>query len=224
MNCAAPDYRKLTLSNIRSQEFKHVLLLLYWPVYGLMFLYFERLRTGCTYHTVESVLDEFIPFIPQFIIPYFGWFVYLIGGQILFFFRDVNTFKKSMWFVIITYSVTSLIYFVYPTQQELRPVIEGQGIFEKIVSGLYVFDTNTNVCPSIHVLGSMAICFSALNSDLFKGKYAKILNVVTALLISFSTVFLKQHSIIDVIWAFVLSFAVYPVCFGNNRIANKLIS
>ena len=36
------DYRKLRLSNLNSPEFKHVKLLLYWPVYGLLFLFVER--------------------------------------------------------------------------------------------------------------------------------------------------------------------------------------
>ncbi len=218
MNCQVPDYRKLTLSNINSPRYKHVLLLLYWPIYGLMFLYFERIRV-CTYHPIESYIDEFIPFIPQFIIPYFFWFVYLIGGLIYFFFRDIDAFKRCMWFIIITYSITSFIYFIYPTCQNLRPTISGDGIFETIVGGLYVFDTNTNVCPSIHVLGSMAICFSFFKCKTVNNKLLLFLNVVVALFISFSTVFLKQHSIIDVFWAFILSFAVFPICFGSGRLS-----
>lgn len=222
MNYPAPDYRLLKLSNIKTAAYRHVLLLLYWPVYGLMFLYFERIRS-CTYHPVESFLDEFIPFIPQFIIPYFFWFVYLIGGLIYFFFKDVDAFKRCMWFIIITYSVTSLVYFIYPTSQNLRPVIDGGGIFEAIVGGLYVFDTNTNVCPSIHVLGSMAICFSFFKTDSVKSKLLMAVNLIICLLISFSTVFLKQHSIIDVFWGFVLSFAAFPFCFCSNRISRFLM-
>ncbi len=216
MNRPAPDYGQLKLSNLNSPQFRHVMLLLYWPVYGLVFLYFERIRT-CTYHPIESILDSFIPFIPQFIIPYFFWFVYLIGGLIYFFFKDVDAFKRCMWFIIITYSVTSLIYFIYPTCQNLRPALEETGIFHTVVGGLYVFDTNTNVCPSIHVLGSMAICFSFFKSDTVKDKVFLFLNLISCLLISFSTVFLKQHSIIDVFCGLVLSFAAYPVCFGSKK-------
>ncbi len=223
MNGSAPNYRKFSLACINDPQFKHVKLLLYWPLYGLLFFYFERIRIDCTYHPVESVLDEYIPFFSPFIIPYFGWFLYLIGGLLLFFFKDVDAFKRCMWFIIITYSVTSLVYFVYPTCQLLRPQILGDGLFDRIVSGLYIFDTNTNVCPSIHVLGSMAVCFSVHHSRIGTKTLLKVFNIVIAVLISFSTVFLKQHSIIDVFWGFILSFAVYPLCFKDNAVSRRLI-
>ena len=225
MSQTVPNYRKLSISTINEPQFRHIKLLLYWPVYGLLFLYFERIRI-CTYHPIESVLDDYIPFVPQFIIPYFFWFVYLIGGLMYFFFKDINTFKRSMWFIIITYSITSVIYFVYPTCQMLRPAITDNGVFEKIVSGLYAFDTNTNVCPSIHVLGSMAVCFSFFKCESINKNRVlfQTLNLVIALLISFSTVFLKQHSIIDVFWGFVLSFAAYPFCIADNKLTKRLLA
>lgn len=223
---SCPDYRKFRLSKLNQPEYRHIGLLLYWPIYGLMFLYFERIRDllfECTYHPVYSVLDNFIPFVPQFIIPYFFWFVYLIGMLLYSFFCDIPAFKKYMWYIIITYSITSLIYFIYPTSQELRPVLTGNGIFEKIVGGLYVFDTNTNVCPSIHVLGSLAVCFSAWTCKRFNKMWIKISFFLVAMLISFSTVFLKQHSIIDIITAFILGAICYPLVFCNNRISRFLL-
>lgn len=223
MNNLAPEYREFSFSEINNPKFKHIKLLLYWPIYGILFLYFERIR-DCTYHAVYSPIDDYIPFIAAFIIPYFLWFVYLIGGQAWFFFKNVDIFKRCMWFIIITYSVTSIVYFVYPTCQNLRPEINGNGFFERIVSGLYVFDTNTNVCPSIHVLGSMAICFSVFKCKEMRKPLLLTVNLIVALTISFSTVFLKQHSIIDVFWGFVLSFVAYPVCFGNNKISKYLMS
>lgn len=223
MNNTAPNYREFSISKINSPQFKHVKLLLYWPIYGMLFLYFEQIRS-CTYNPVYSPLDDYIPFMPAFIIPYFLWFVYLIGGQAWFFFKNVDVFKRCMWFVIITYSITSIVYFVYPTCQLLRPEISGDGAFERVVAGLYAFDTNTNVCPSIHVLGSMAICFSVCKCKEMRKPLILIVNVIVAVLISFSTVFLKQHSIIDVFWGFVLSFVAYPVCFCNNKISKLLMS
>ncbi len=218
-----PDYKKLRLSKITMPEFRHVLLLLYWPIYGLVFLYFERIRV-CTYHPVQCSLDALIPFVPAFIIPYFFWFAYLIGMLIYTFFLDIPAFKKYMWYIIITYSITSVIYFVYPTCQNLRPDFTGNGVFANIVSGLYVFDTNTNVCPSIHVLGSFAVCFTAWHCERFKNTVVKIAFFIVAVLISVSTVFLKQHSIIDVFAALVVIIVCYPMVFCENKISRKLMS
>ncbi len=136
---------------------------------------------------------------------------------------DVDSFRKYMWFVIITYSITSVIYFVYPTSQHLRPVMVDGNIFDKIVRGLYVFDTNTNVCPSIHVLGSLAVCFTALNCKRLNKLWIKAAFIICAVLISVSTVFLKQHSIIDLFVALMLSFLVYPLVFSDNKISRYLL-
>ncbi len=45
MKQSAPvvDYRKLRLSNLNSPEFSHLKMLLYWPLYGFLFLFVERL-------------------------------------------------------------------------------------------------------------------------------------------------------------------------------------
>ena len=129
-----------------------------------------------------------------------------------------------MWYIIITYSITVIIYFVYPTKQELRPVIppDASG-FARVVSGLYVFDTNTNVCPSLHVLGSMAVYFASLKCRRFQKKPIKAVFLILAVLISVSTVFLKQHSAADVIYAFILGIACYPLVFCDNKISRFLM-
>ncbi len=207
------DYRSFRLSKLNHPEFEHVKLLLYWPIFGLAFMFLERFL-NLDFKAVYCRLDDFIPFCEYFVIPYYFWFVFLVGMLIYSFFFDVETFKKYMSFIIITYTITIMIYVIYPTKQELRPpVFERDNIFTAIVSMLYNFDTNTNVCPSMHVIGSLAVYFSARKSKLFCGLGWRIAFCIAAVLISTSTVFLKQHSIIDVIAGVVLSALVYPVVF-----------
>ena len=105
------DYRKIKPSSITLPEFRHILLLLYWPIYGLTFLILERGLT-LNYHPVESVLDAKIPFCEYFVPAYYFWFVFLIGIHIYTFFFDVPAFKKLMYFIMITYTVTSVIYLI----------------------------------------------------------------------------------------------------------------
>ena len=65
-------------------------------------------------------------------------------------------------------------------------------------------DTNTNVCPSEHVIISVGFFLAVLYSDTATGKY-RIIAGITALMTAVATVFLKQHSVVDVI-------AAFPVC------------
>ena len=207
------DYRKLRPSNITSPEFRHLLLLLYWPIYGLTFLILERGLT-LSYHPVEVALDARIPFCEYFVPAYYFWFVFLIGIHFYTVFFDVPAFKKLMYFIMITYTITSVIYIIYPTCQELRPTeFSGNNIFVAVVNGLYNFDTNTNVCPSLHVIGSFAELFTSWHCKRFKTLWWQ-LGVVSATVLScLSTVFLKQHSVVDIWVALALCAAAYPFAY-----------
>ena len=111
-----------------------------------------------------------------------------------------------MRFVMITYSVTLIIYFLFPTCQMLRPeVFPRDNALTRFIAGFYVFDTNTNVCPSLHVIGSMAAFFAFWYAPIFSKRGWRIASTVAAFFISISTVFMKQHSILDVA-------AAIPLC------------
>ena len=214
INAPIVDYRKLRIDNLFSNEFKHLLYLLFWPLYGLMFFYVERLYPVKEYITVYSRIDDFIPFCEWFLIPYLFWFVYLAGMLLYTALYDIDAFKKMMNFIIITYTVTIVIYLVFPTCQELRPTsFERDNLLTRIMTNYYQLDTNTNVCPSIHVIGSLAVMFTSFHCKGTKTFGWKITFIITAILISISTVFLKQHSIIDIIAAIPLCGMAYYICF-----------
>lgn len=207
------DYRKLRPSNITSPEFRHLLLLLYWPIYGLTFLILERGLT-LSYNPVESAFDAKIPFCEYFVPAYYFWFVFLIGIHVYTGFFDIPAFKKLMYFIIITYTVTSVIYILYPTKQELRPAeFARDNIFVIIVKGLYDFDTNTNVCPSLHVIGSFAVLFTSWHCRRFRTFWWQLGFISATVLICLSTVFLKQHSIIDIWAALAVCAVAYPFAY-----------
>ena len=68
-------------------QYKHVLLLLYFPLYLAAFRYLENI-TPEHLHIISSPLDQYIPFLPVFIIPYLFWFVYIaLRGCTSFFVR-----------------------------------------------------------------------------------------------------------------------------------------
>ena len=121
-----------------------------------------------------------------------------------------------MWFIIITYSITCVIYAVFPNMQELRPTaaeIGRDNILVDVAMFLYDFDTNTNVCPSLHVIGSFAVFFAACHSKRLSRWYWIVPIGTLTVLISLSTVFLKQHSIIDVLAGLVVCILVYPFVY-----------
>ena len=94
---------------------------------------------------------------------------------------------------------------IWPTCQNLRPAaFERDNLLTRFMAQFYQFDTNTNVCPSIHVLGTMAVLLTSYHCRSTSTPGWKIAFTVAAVLICASTVFLKQHSILDVAAAFAL--------------------
>ena len=211
------DYRNFRFSKLNTPEFSHLKLLIFWPVFGLMFLTIEQLWIRDSYFPIYCACDDLIPFCEYFLIPYLFWFVYLIGMLVYTLLWDVESFEKLMKFIIISYSTAMLIYILFPNCQELRPLVfERDNIFTRFLAGFYQFDTNTNVCPSIHVIGSVAVMICAWHSKHFSSKGWRIAFTATAVLISISTVFLKQHSILDVLAAIPVCLLAYYAVYGQR--------
>lgn len=212
------DYRRFRFSKLNTPEYSHLKLLFYWPVFGLLFLTVERLWIRESYYPISCELDSVIPFCEFFLIPYLFWFAFLVGIHIYTLLYDVESFKKLMKFIIFSYSAAMLIYIVFPNCQELRPVaFQRDNLFTRFLEGFYQFDTNTNVCPSIHVIGSAAVSLCAWQSRHFSTPGWRLLFTVTALLIAMSTVFLKQHSILDLLAAIPICVAAYLYAYCPRK-------
>lgn len=208
------DYRKLRPNNLTSPQFRHLFLLLFWPVFGILFALVEKDVFHPTYTPIWCPLDDVIPFCEWFMIPYMFWFVFLVGMHLYLLLFDIPAFRRFQYFVYVTYGVTMLVYILYPTSQELRPPEFARDNFlTRFIESFYAFDTNTNVCPSLHVAGSMAVGFAAWDTKRFQTPLWRTLFMGMALLISISTVFVKQHSILDVFWAMVLCVLAYIVVY-----------
>jgi len=114
---------------------------------------------------------------------------------------DVDSFKRLQTYIIITQILAMACYILYPTRQDLRPSeFASDNLLTQCIGALYAFDTNTGVCPSLHVAYSLGIA-----SVWTKKKTAHPLwrgfVVLAVIMICLSTMFIKQHSAVDVLAA-----------------------
>lgn len=207
------------------KKYRHAwLILAYFPIYFLWFTFLERTVTG-EYHIIESPLDAYIPFNEVFIIPYLLWFPFIAVSILYFIYRDKTEYYRLCGVLISGMTVFLLVSTVFPNGLSLRPTLSELGrtnVFLDLVATLHQADTSTNVCPSIHVYNSLAICFAFFVSPHFKGKHIVKAGILTlTVLICLSTVFLKQHSVIDVFWAFVLIAVTIPVFYSKRFLKGK---
>lgn len=161
-------------------------------------------------HIMHIRLDDYIPFVKYFIIPYLFWFFYIGITLTYLFFKSRNDFLKLSAFLYIGMSICYITYMVYPNGQNLRPVLTDTDIFTRLVQFIYSTDTPTNCCPSIHVIDSLAVHAAIMNYDGFKNKKRiKSASFIIMCLICISTVTLKQHSCIDGFIGMGLSLVLY---------------
>ena len=117
-------------------------------------------------------------------------------------------------------TICLIIYTIWPNGQNLRVDLDNLGrsnIFTYIVSIIYKTDTPTNVFPSIHVYNSIGASIAIRKSEkLRKIKWIQWSSIILTILISLSTVFLKQHSILDGLSAIILSIIMYIVVYVPN--------
>lgn len=97
-------------------------------------------------------------------------------------------------------------------------------MFTDMVKVLYKTDTPTNVLPSIHVFNSIgAVIAISHSNDLKKHRWIQISAYILATLIILSTMFLKQHSVTDVIAAVTMACIIYPFVYVTaDKTAPKL--
>lgn len=208
------DYRTFRLSRLNEPEFRHIKLLLFWPIFGLVFYSIEWIFPQDFYHVMWCPLDDKIPFNELFLIPYLFWFIYMVAAHAYTFFVDVGAFRRLMRNIILVFGVSSIIFMVFPTCQQLRPTtFEQDNVLTRLMAWFYTTDTSTNVCPSLHVCGSFAAAAAFSDTKRFSSRGWKAVHFGIAVLISVSTVFVKQHSVIDTVCGLILSAVAYMLVY-----------
>lgn len=190
----------------------------FFALYMITFSYIEN--RDVHHYIVHTAIDDKIPFCEYFIIPYLLWFVFVAATVLYFMFFNQNKWKEYYQLCITLATGMTLfliISLVFPNGQDLRPVLSGDNIFEKIVQMIYHTDTPTNVLPSIHVFNSLACCVAILKNQRkhFK-KTTNLLTVILTILIIMSTMLLKQHSVVDVVLAALMYTGCYRIIYGRE--------
>ena len=161
-------------------------------------------------YNMHSPIDDMIPFVPIFVIPYFLWYLFLIGTGVYFLLKSREDLRKTFLSINLCMLTAIIIYALFPSYQLLRPAVYGGDIFSQWVRILQSFDSNTCVCPSLHVAVCISLYAGIINCGRFNNKPGiKIFALVLTIMICISTVFIKQHSVIDLAAGILLGIAAY---------------
>ncbi|MBQ3089566.1 MAG: phosphoesterase [Oscillospiraceae bacterium] len=177
------------------------LTLTYFLIYLPWFFLLEQRDTSqCT--VIQLPVDELIPFCEYFILPYLLWFPYmaLVIGYLLLT-QSRAQFLRFSFLLFGGLTVCLVLYTLFHTGLALRPQLDPEkNLFTRLVSFLYLADTSTNVCPSIHTFATLTAHYALHRCGL--GRRHPVLYAVSgilAALIVLSTLLLKQHSVLDAV-------------------------
>lgn len=186
----------------------------YLPVYLAAFFIIEHFITD-NYWATQTVLDSYVPFCEWFIFPYVSWSPLLVVLGVYLILKDGEGFRRYMWYIMVTFTTAVVFCILIPNGQDLRPaVMEHHNLAVWLVEYTYSIDTNTNVFPSVHVVGVIDAWFAVWHTRGLKKWTWRWSTAVYGLIVIASTLFIKQHAVIDVVAGFVVGFLGNYVVYG----------
>ena len=210
------DYSGFSLKRLGEPRFRHMLLLLGWVGYFILYFLTENLIPPEKCTPMHCFLDDLIPFSEYFAVFYCAWYALVFGSLAYTLFFNVESFKGMQKFIIVTQAVAMLCYILWPSRQDLRPeVFPRENFFTAVMAFIYSFDTSTGVCPSLHVGYSLGILSAALKDRELRPVWKWLLGLLV-LMISLSVCFVKQHSALDVFFALPLGLLAEIVVYGKS--------
>ncbi len=196
------------------KRYSHAWVFLYWAIYLPWFCWLEDHVTH-GYYLIHSVLDDGIPFLEGFVVPYLLWFPFVGVVIAWFFFRDKAGFYRLTAYMFTGMTAFLVICTLFPNGVALRPaVLPRDNVFCDLVKALWVVDTPTNVLPSLHVYNSVVCCVAVFRSEtLRRFRWVRPVTLVLTVSIVLSTMFLKQHSVVDVTAGLLMAWVLYVLIY-----------
>ncbi|HJV16576.1 MAG TPA: phosphatase PAP2 family protein [Bacillales bacterium] len=187
----------------------YLALLLIFPILGYIYGNLNENRSDAT--ILLTKLDSIIPFLPIFILPYILWYVFILAYLIYFWSKDTKLYIRTLAIIVLGEIVSFIIYYFFQTTIP-RPALSDKGFLINLVQIIYLHDQPYNCFPSIHVLTTFSIILSSFH---IKNKHIfhTFLIPISGFLIIISTLFVKQHGILDILGSIFLAFFMYGIIF-----------
>lgn len=178
-------------------------------------LFYDALNHGPNVLFLRSPIDDLIPVIGPFVVPYVSLRPFIYASALLFLLFRARIYRSAALSMTITLLVSYGFYALLQTFIA-RPVLTGGDVFSRMIRDVYAGDQPYNDFPSLHASLSTIFAIHWWRVDRRIG----IAVAVWVTLIVLSTVFVKQHYVADMVAGVLLAFAasrVAPRVGGERR-------
>ena len=148
-------------------------------------------------------IDPLIPYISTFVIPYALYLPVLILPFILYW-NDYKKYRTMALSLAAVLAASIIIYLIFQTEMT-RYEPSQNNIFDSFVSAIQHADAPVNALPSLHVSIPLMITFFVY----IRSRKMGICLLPVTILIILSTVFIKQHAVLDILGGIILATIVF---------------
>jgi len=145
-------------------------------------------------HAPAIPLDRMIPLVPLWSLVYGALYLVLIVAPV-FIVRDQELLQRTVWSYLAVWLVAYACFYLYPTYAPRPDAVRGAGFGAWGLRLLYSLDPPFNCFPSLHVAHSFVSAFACHRVHRRLGG----LLLAAAALVALSTLFTKQHYVLDVL-------------------------
>lgn len=183
-----------------------IALLLLVPCY----IFIAAQMPGRTLHAPELAIDRAWPLIPAWSLVYGTMYLFLIVLPVLVVRQERHI--RHTFLAYLTVWITAYLCFVlYPTRAPRPAQVPGDGFAAWGLRFLYAADPPYNCFPSLHVAHSFISALTCYRVHRGVGVAA----MAGASLVALSTLFTRQHYVLDVAAGVLLAWAAYVVFLRN---------
>jgi len=166
-------------------------------------LIYDPLNHGPYRIFLRTPIDDAIPVVSAFVIPYVSLRPFLYGSLALFLLFRVRVYRSAALSMIAVFLVSYAFYFFLQSFIE-RPALTGDDLLSGMIREVYAGDQPYNDFPSLHASLSTLVAVHWLHVS----RRAGVVVALWAALIVFSTVFVKQHYVADMVAGVGLAYVV----------------
>lgn len=207
--------RKSKISLVPSYSVAPLIIIVVWN--QLVYSGAMLITRNWTHYNLELEIDHKIPFVPWTVCIYLGCYLFWIANYILAARQEKAKVYRFFHAEVMAKAVCLICFLVLPTTN-VRPVIEGNSIWEMIMKIVYQVDSASNLFPSIHCLVSWFCVIGIRKQEKIPAWY-KVCSAGMAVAVFVSTLTTKQHVVVDVIAGVVLAEVCYWI---SGKMGDKI--
>lgn len=165
-------------------------------------------RPGTNYP--ELPIDAQIPLVPWFV--YFYFLTFPLGLVTFFYLAYTNKRRLYDLFLtlVISFAISGVIYFFWQTEMT-KPVLEPTSFTNRFLLWTWGSTNPINCFPSQHCFMAIAMIIACITAGKKMKLWFKIPTIFVAIMIILSTVFLKQHFLLDFVASLVIMVPIFLI-------------